>query len=221
MADENTKSVEIIDSALLDSIQGSEFKETGSGLKEFKGKVVQWSAHQNLEYNSVSIKLLFSNIDIILADSPLQKDEFTIWIPNSEYKGSKKHIFMESLTKFIQSKTILNDIVGKTLHMKLVEHPIYDGKQKKKVPTGCWEVMGIVEGGNTGTKQLSVDPGVRALEMIIGKTDNEFKAIALTDSIISKDAELKGSIIHKDWQNMMLESGSIILDENGRYQYPA
>lgn len=125
----------------------------------------------------------------------------------------------------------LGDCIGKRIGMVMADgedgrpamHLLFDGRAKDEehprgqdVPTATWEVY-MVEGvGVAGAGGVS--PMDKAMELLDGKTVDEFRAAAMQDDLVKGDMTLLQSIGKPDtaadsFGNTMVTSGKFTKDE--------
>jgi len=129
----------------------------------------------------------------------------------------------------------LSDCIGKRLGMVMADgedgrppkHNLFDGRARDEehpngqdVPTATWEcymVEGIGVAGGEGVSAMD-----KAMELLDGKTIDEFRAAAMQNDLVKGDMALLQSIgmpetADKSFGNTMVNSGAFTKDNEGRF----
>lgn len=211
--------------ALTAKISVRGLKDSGSPLKEFKGKLSQYNAEtiairpENQRpggpTDRVRVNLGFTEPQIIFSTEPYILPIVQIGIAYSENKKSMWGYFGASLAKCIKEGEDIKDCIGRTLHMKWTPgHMLYSFEEKKDTPRDCWEVI-AVEGG-----AAKVDPLTRVLELLTkdgGRTLHQFQQEVFTDLIVKLDANLMNSIMNGTLVPGLEAAGKVVKDDKGVY----
>ena len=109
-------------------------------------------------------------------------------------------------------------------------HMIWNRDAAEERPVECWEVIGV-EGEaspiqnqaitNQPATQAAPDSTARALELLDGKTMNDWFAVVFTDPVVKANTELVNNIINGGFIPPLEAAGIITKDEAGVYHKKA
>lgn len=138
-------------------------------------------------------------------------------------------------------------LIGKVLHMKMTGgHMMWDGATRKEVPRECWELVSVegeaeveevpvkaVDGytvfppysrplekpATKGKAKVAVkDATARALELLDGKTENQFYQVVFSDPVVKLDnTGLRDKIIARGFIAPLEAAEVIEKDDDGVY----
>lgn len=199
------------------SVRGLKDSSFGSPLTHFKGKFHSYatslSQFKDKKGNSkVNVILNFSEVDVKASREPYNFPTAQIEIPYSEYNKSRWGQWGNSLAKFLSDGEDVAQAVGRTLEMKVTDgHDLgqKDEVTKAKVLSSCWEVIGIEGAG------VKVDPMTRLMELIEGKSTQEFNQLALADTSIRADQTIVAGLINNTLLSSLETKGQIKKDDKG------
>lgn len=199
------------------SVRGLKDSSFGTPLTHFKGKFHSYatslSQFKDKKGNSkVNVILNFSDIVVIASKEPYNFPTAQIEIPYSEYNKSRWGQWGNSLAKFLADGEDVAQAVGRTLEMKVTEgHDLgqKDEVTKAKVLSTCWEVIGIEGAG------VKVDPMTRLMELIEGKSTQEFNQLALADTSIRTDQSIVSGLINNTLLPALEGKNQIKKDDKG------
>ena len=199
------------------SVRGLKDSSFGTPLTHFKGKFHSYqtalSKFQDKQGKSkVNVILNFSDISVIASKEPYNFPTAQIEIPYSEYNKSRWGFWGNSLAKFLSEGEDVAQAVGRNLEMKVT--PGHDMGQKdketnQKILSECWEVIGIEGAG------VKIDPMTRLMELIEGKSTQEFNQLALADTSIRADQTLVAGLINNTLLSSLEAKNQIKKDDKG------
>ena len=128
----------------------------------------------------------FTEVEVIASSEPWPFSNKDVSISYSESKQSRWVIFSDSLAKLLAEKETFKDIIGRMVHLKMVSHTMYQGKDEdgkdKRGPMLCWEVVGM-DGASAGEEaKTSVSAEHQLILLLNGRTEQQFaKGLASKD----------------------------------------
>lgn len=189
--------------------------EEGGGartpLREFKGKLDKYYGEFQERFNRTQVHLAFTEVEVVESTEPYDFPIADIVIPFSSRARSLWGIFSKSLAKVLPDGTDIVDAVGSVLHLKYTGgHMLWDGS--KETPRDAWEVVAVAE---VAAKAVKVDPMVRALQLLDGKTVQQFNQAALSDPVVRSDTIVQASIMQKRFIAEAIIKGLVTADVDG------
>lgn len=194
------------------------FQETP--LQEFIGLFTDYQPDRNPRFpDRLQVLLKWTGVEVIKATDTYPFDVAQFHINFSKTKQSAYGMFIQSIDRIIPGGTIAS-IVNKKTHMKLVRREREDFKQKDeagnpvKKPWDVWEVVEIV-----GAVKAGKSPKQVLLEMAVGRDPmslDSFYQDAFKNAVVKTDKELIPKILGKSFVSEALESGSLVIAEDGK-----
>ena len=110
---------------------------------------------------------------------------------------------------------------------------MWDGQKRMETPRECWEVIGV-DGVELGPVDGSGQPDTsnpavpatstpapsgtltKAIDLLDGKTADEFNAALFQDEVLRADMELVQSVLDKSFYSSIV-SGGLVAVADGRY----
>ncbi len=211
----------MLDNSTLDQIIGvKQNLEGGFGpgtpLRKFKGKLEEIATEDvPFKNGKTGIRLIFklTDVEVLAAEEPY---DFPIAEVKMLYFASAQSgfgVFYNSYLKLAPAG-VLAEAIGKVLEVAWTGgHQIYDSREGKATPQDAWEVLSI-EGVETGPVQSAYD---RAIDVLDGKTVQQFNTAVLAEPLVRSDAVVQASIIGKKFLPDILAKGLVSIDANGVY----
>lgn len=201
-------------------------------LREFVGDLKDYDVDKDNWNNMVCI-LTLDNLEVIESSTPYAFPEGYVRVKYSAKKTSKWGILAESIHNAAGDDSLdVADIVGKRLHMKKVYHEFGKDKEGNVMSSDCWECVGI--DGATAVATTSTSPApkkkatatskptakgvsaeARVLELLDGKTIQQFNQAAFADSIIKADSSVMSQLLNNTLVQSLIANGRVELDEGG------
>ena len=182
-------------------------------LKEFKGKLDAFPTElvTRFEPARTYVNLAFSGVEVIETIEPYPFPIAQIPMPLNKRRVSQWTVFSDSLTKFLPENQDIGNTIGMIYHMKITPgHMMWDGKES--TPRESWEVIGL---SGEGAAVSVVDATSRALELLDGKTEQEWNQLVFQDPAIKADSALMNDIIYRKFLAAQEAAGKITKDDNG------
>lgn len=212
-------------------------------LREFIGRLDSITSAMVERFQPPRLEVLynFSELEVIQSTEPYQFPIAQISLMHSNRDKSVMGYFGASVDRVVNAEFYDKDgkpvdppagqlvkgqgyLIGKVLHMKLTPgHPIWDKESGLEKPRECWELTEIVgEASPTkaqaGTAPASggvITPVQRALQILDGKTLQQFNNEVFKDSVCKADADLVGSIINNQFIPPLESTGMVTKDADG------
>jgi len=183
-------------------------------LRDFWGKLDHWVPRRDERYNRTIIDLGFTELRVVASVEPYKLPTTQISIPHSTYLTSSWGVFATSVNKFLTEEEEWTVLEGATLHMVLTDNHNFGTARDTNEPIirSCWEVV-EVQGRETGGGAIS--PIQKALDLLDGKSDQDYYQVALADPIIKKDGNLVTQLLNNTFLPAVEASGQAKKDENG------
>ena len=125
-------------------------------------------------------------------------------------------------------------LMGKVQEWRVTPgHMMWDVEKQAETPRECWEttyVEGIGGTPHSGVATATVSPTAtpttplpkispaqQAINLLEGRTQQEWNQIVFTDPVVRLDPQLPTAIINNTFIPPLLEAGIITKDENGRF----
>lgn len=122
-------------------------------------------------------------------------------------------IWGQSIKKLLHEDQGLEDTIGLRHHLKMTPgHLIFNRDQGREVERDAWEVIAI-----EGVGEAIEDAATVALQLLDGKTEQEWNSIVLKDKIVQSSDELKSSILKRSFIPESIKQAKITKDKTGRY----
>jgi hypothetical protein len=204
-------------------LQDSDFQQTP--LRKFSGRLKEYNPIEDSKYTnadgSARIRVAFVFEDV----NPIECAPGQVYVlPMAEItvnystrKESKWGYLANSLER-LDSTMDIPDLVGRQQTWGLVSRKLYAGKEKGTIPQDCWEVLELEGVSAAGGADTSNDPRRAALNILFGKTKQEFEAQVLKDPSIKRDGNLVSEIVGNHFIPAMEAAGFVHKDPDGRYQ---
>lgn len=206
---------------LLDQISIRGLKDSGTPLREFKGKLESYSVDppdtrylKEGEQGKNRVTLNFSEIKVIKSTEPYLFPVAQIGITYSDKSNSMWGIFSKSLGKCVPESEDLKHQVGRTFHMLMTPNHKFgrDRVSGADIIRDAWEVQGV-----EGAATAQVNPLKKALDLLDGKTEPDFHQAVFQDGDVKKDTSLFSSILNKQFIPSMIDAGQVTKDADGIY----
>ena len=198
------------------SIRNLERGRFSQPLKEFKGTFKGLSDEdvEHTEYNGkpgLRVHLKFSDVEVIESTEPYDFPIAELSLPYSKTADSIWGVLSDSMVLHIPDNKNITDLAGVRMHLKFTPgHMMWDGQ--KRTPRESWEVVGIEGKASATPKKSGLD---RALEILNGKTTQQFNQAALSDPVVRADSEIQPLILGKKFIPQMIEMGAATVDKDG------
>lgn len=198
-------------------------------LRDFWGTFEGFDPVHNAQYNTLNVKLKFSDIEVIKSESPYEFPVAEIMVKHSDRTGSLWGVFSESVNKFLAEDEELPSLVGQKLHMVYTPgHMMFDRAANNgaggQSPRDAWEVTEVAGRGSGSSPNGSTNgkaalgPLAAVLSILNGKTEQEFNAAALRDDRVKKDSSFVDKILSRSLLGELVTSGQAVKGEDGRYK---
>jgi len=209
----------------LISFRGLKVGFQATPLRHFRGVFDEYKAELVTRFTPprTYVNLMFSEVDVIESTEPYPFPIAQLSIPFSDREVSTWGVLAKSAVKFLEEKEDISNLEGKVLEMKFTGgHMMWDGKQGKETPRECWEVIGISGSGVAtlaeGKQQVDTNASRnRAVELLDGKTEQEWNQAVFTDPITKADPALLTTIIDRSFIPTMVAAGKVSKDDKGIY----
>jgi len=211
----------------------------GTPLKHFKGKLdsITGSMVQrgSMPQARLEVNYNFSEVQVIESSEPYPFPVAQISIMHSKRAQSAMGVFGTSIDKIVnagvdgnlgQDKVHNQDfLIGKTIELQITKgHMMWDGKAGKETERNCWEVIGVEGVGSAPTPvaggapvATGLTPAMQAINILDGKTPQQFNSAVFQDPLVKTDAALVNQIIGNQFVPAMEAAGFISKDANGVY----
>ncbi|GAF71053.1 unnamed protein product, partial [marine sediment metagenome] len=134
-------------------------------------------------------------------------------MPLNKRRTSTWTVFSDSLAKLLPENEDLANCIGRTFHMKLTAgHMMWDGAKGEATSRESWEVTGL---SGEGTTVNVVDATAKALELLDGKSEQEWNQLVFQDPAIKADSALMNDIIYRKFLATQEAAGKATKDDNG------
>jgi hypothetical protein len=188
-----------------------------SPLREFKGKLLSWEPNEDKKFNRTRVQLDFVELEVIESTEPYTLPTTQILIPHSERNKSKWGYFYNSLLEAMGEGSNLDMAVGMRLHVKVTGgHKIWDKDTNGEKEHELFTVVGI-EGMTPAAGVAQKSASIIAIELLDGKTEQEFNQAALRDNAIKSDPALIAQIVGRQFVQAMVTAGAFTKDADGRF----
>jgi hypothetical protein len=189
-------------------------------VKEFKGKLegfdIVESVFNNQPTGRSNVVLKFSELDVIVSTEPWQFPVKEVSIGYSDRQGSRWGIFAESGVKFLRDDEEFQSLIGRRLHLKIVVHKLYQGKEKGEQPADCWEIVGVERAtGSSNGKAPAMSSKSQLLLLLNGHTEQQFNMEALKLPAVKGDSALTTNILNKSFVMALISNGLVVKDDAG------
>lgn len=197
-------------------------------LREFIGDLKDYDVDKDTWNNLVCI-LTFDNLEVIESTTPYAFPEGYTKVKYSAKKTSKWGILAESIHKATGDDSLdVADIVGKRLHMKKIYHEFGKDKEGNIMSSDCWECV-RVDGATVATSTApapkkktaskssasNVDARARVLELLNGKTIQQFNQLAFADTAIKADSGVMNELLSNTLVQSLIADGKVEVDGAG------
>lgn len=212
-------------------------------LREFKGKLESITGGMVDRFTPPRLEILlnFEELSDVVATEPYPFPIAQISIMQSVRESSFWGVFGTSVDKIInagiavdappeQVKQIAH-LIGQRLHLKITGgHMMWDAQKGEETPRECWELVAVVgEAPVAGAAPPApAAPGAipetkivgatqRALQLLEGKTEQDWYQTVFQDPAVKADAALVDSILARTFLSPLETLGTIFKDDNGIY----
>jgi hypothetical protein len=195
-------------------------------LRDFWGTFDGYDPVHNAQFNSLNVKLKFSDIEVLESLTPYDFPAAELTIKFSDRAdGSLWGIFSGSVNKHLAETEDLPALIGKRVHLKYTPGHMMFNRSLNNGTGGqeareAWEMIGVegAAGSNgAGAAAAALSPDAAILIILEGKTEQEFNAAALRDNRVKADAGMVGKILNRSLIGELVTNGSATLVE-GRYR---
>lgn len=189
----------------------------GTPLRRFKGKFHSYATRPLNQWGKTPVDLNFQDVQVVESTEPYPFPTASISISLSKTKGSAWGVFAGSLAKFLDKSGDIQQAVGKVMELALTPGHSFGKNRQTNEPiiSDCWEVIALEGSG------VKVDPTVRALELLDGKTAAEFNQRVFADPVVKQDSKLLSSILDNTFLPAQEAAGKIIKDKEGVFHLPS
>jgi hypothetical protein len=204
-------------------LQDSDFQQTP--LRKFSGRLKEYNPIEDSKYTNadgsarIRVAFVFEDVNPIECAPGqvyvLPMAEITV---NYSSKKESKWGYLANSLHRINADMDIADLVGKQQTWGLVSRMLYAGKEKGVIPQDCWEVLELEGVSAGGGADAGNDPRRAALNILFGKTKQEFEAQVLKDPSIKRDGNLVSEIVGNHFIPAMEAAGFVHKDPDGRYQ---
>ena len=208
-------------------------------LREFRGKLTSITGNMVERWTPARLEVLynFDEVEVIESTEPYPFPVAQLSMLHSNRKKSGMGYFGASVDTIINAG-VPGDapadqvrgqdyLVGKILHMKLTGgHLIWDQGAGEERPRDCWELMSIIgadEAAPTSatsgaTTAAATSATQKALELLEGKTEQQWHQVVFQDPTCKADGDLTNSIINRVFLPPLEATGMIGKDADGIYR---
>lgn len=152
------------------------------------------------------------DVKVIRAVTPLTEDYYSWEVFPSQWKGSEFAEFKLSLGGVAGAED-LRDAYGKRLRMKAR----HIGEDRRGYNRWTFDVAEVVGEGNPRPVEGGADATMAAMELMLGRTPEEFRQAAVIDGRIGQDNELLGRILSGAFAKEVEKQSGVLLGTAGRY----
>jgi len=184
-------------------------------LKEFKGRLDAFPTELVTKFEPARtyVNLTFSELEVIETIEPYPFPIAQISMPLNKRRTSTWTVFSDSLAKLLPENEDLANCLSRIFHMKLTAgHMMWDGKKEEATARESWEVIGL---SGEGTTVKVVDASAKALELLDGKTEQEWNQLVFQEPAIKADSALMNDIIYRKFLAAQEAAGNATKDDNG------
>ncbi len=200
----------------------------GDKLHPEKAFDIVAATFNNVATGRSNIVMHFEDIDSssVVSTEPYPFPNKDISISYSESKQSRWVIFSDSLVKFLAENETFEDAIGRRMHLKMVSHTMYQGKDEsgkdKRGPTPCWEVVGMEGASTTAPADGKAAAGTVSAEkqllvLLNGRSEQQFNMEVLRLPAVKSDSSLTTRILNRTFFSEIISKGLISKDEAGVY----
>lgn len=210
-------------------------------LDSITGSMVQ---RGNMTQARLEVLYNFSDIEVFLSTEPYPFPIAQIAVMHSNREKSYTGVLGKSIDKIInadldenapQEKVKNQDfLIGKVQEWKVTPgHMMWDNDKQAETARECWEVVYVEGVGGTphsgvATTVASVEtpaqptgkaltPAQQAMNLLDGKTQQEWNNIVFQDSQVKGDSDLTNSIIQGTFIPPLEAAGLVTKDKDGRF----
>ena len=173
---------------------------------------------------SVKFSLMFEDITVIETEDVYPYPQAELSFTFSKRSKSRWGVVVESLAKILGEDTAIGDVEGHRVRMKLVGgHVLYSFQESKDTEQQAWEII-EVEGASAagapvaGVATANVSPVAAAVQVLLGKTDQEFAQQVFQDPRVRVDQNLINEILTQKFVAKLVSDGLVVKGPDGRYQ---
>ena len=185
-------------------------------LVEFKGTLDHLQVKPKDEWDRVLVEFGFTDVEVIQSTEPYEFPIAVINIKYSEKENSIWGIFAGSLANFLGPEEGVEELAAShaRLHMLKTEGHEFGINRETGEPiiVSAWEVQDIEGREAGGTVKTPAD---RAMELLEGKTTQQWNQEVLADPVVKRDGTLITQILSRTFLPALEASGVIKSDESG------
>lgn len=210
-------------------------------LTSITGSMVQ---RGNMQQARLEVAYNFSDVEVFDSTEPYPHPIAQITIMHSTRTKSGMAVLGTSMDKILNANIDKNTpqeqaknqdaLIGVMQEWKVTSgHMMWDSKEEKETPRECWEVVwaegfgGTPHSGTTPTTTANPastpttssgeTPLQRAINLLDGKTQQQWNNIVFQDEVVKNDTALINNIINGKFLPPLEEAGTITKDDNGVY----
>jgi len=210
-------------------------------LDSITGSMVQRGA---MPQPRLEVLYNFSDVEVFESTEPYPFPVAQINIMHSNRVKSAMGVLGASMDKILNAGLDENApqeqaknqdaLIGKVQEWKVTPgHMMWDGSVGQEVPRECWEVVYVEGIGGTPHSGVATTPATagqpepaapagvtpiqQAINLLDGKTQQQWNNTVFQDPLVKSDAELTQSIIQGTFLPPLEAAGTVTKDENGVY----
>lgn len=194
-----------------------------SPLRHFKGRLdniiteMRTFASGNKQYHNLN----FSEINVIETVEPYPFPIAQLAFPSSDRKKSGWGVLGQSGLKFLAAAEDVAALQGTILELKMTPgHMMWNRDVGSETPRECWEIVGAEREGGVATPtpgQPAANAANTAIDLLIGKTEQEWNQLVFANPIVKADSGLIAQILARTFLPSLEAADIISKDEAGIY----
>lgn len=218
----------------------------GTPLRHFRGRLtgLTGSMVQRGQMKQARLEVMyhFDELEVIESTEPYPFPILKLPIMQSTKPKSSMGVLGASMDRILNADADGNlsqaevrnqdALIGLLQEWKMTPgHMMWDGNAGKETPREAWEVV-WVEGiggtqstgvdapsvaGATGAGSPAQSASAKAIELLDGKTQQQWNSIVFQDPLVKKDTNLTANIIGGQFLQPLLDAGIVTIDEAGIY----
>jgi len=202
-------------------------------LRHFRGKLTSITGNmiERFQPPRLEVQYNFEDLEVLDSTEPYPFPIAQISIMHSMRKRSGMGYFGASVDRVINANVPEDApaeqvkgqdyLIGKEQEWMLTPgHMIWDGNAGEERPRECWELISIIGEGSSSSDTAASSEGSaidRALQLLDGKTEQQWHQEVFQDPVVKGDGGLVSSIIGREFLPPLEAAGTVTKDEDGVY----
>lgn len=197
-----------------------ETKAFGTPLLHFKGTLKEYIPKDQADASGRAFKVIdfnFTDIEVIESVEPYAFPICTIGVGYSTTENTRWDALAQSIKKQFGRTPTLDEIVGKQQEWKFAPAMLTKKDDAtglwSKEPTNAWQIVSI--DGMGSPAQASADIDAHVLELLDGKSEQDFQQVFFVDPEIRKHPELIQQATNRELLPNLEAAGRAHRDDGG------